>query len=213
MRTKIIAVLSSVILLIAVISGIICKNSYVYYDDLKYYEVGVISENLVDIVTEYVDEIITECSNIAKVEPISDIEIIFNSTQQHVKVLEVYKGTDLHAGDIITVTPISSCVFEDFMSINMGFTNCMKMDREYLVLLGPRLETLDEKQQVYETADCLITTVFCYSDSDNIVVTPKSADNLSVPYTAVQNNEFFAASEESLAKMVSLKKRLLEMYP
>lgn len=192
----------------AIVAGIIGRCSYTNHNNLSYYTVATIDEELLSVVYNAKEEIQEGSSYILKVKCTSDTQFSFKLTYQNAEVIEVYKGKDkMQKGNIIRISPVSSCIFSDDNSINMGFVNEMEKGNEYLVMLGEERTSLELKQSIYPTVDCIITMIFAYDEMENNV-----AKEDYVPYTELENSEVFANSQEAIDLFEQMKTELLEKY-
>ena len=205
---KRITIITILMLIPAIIVGIIGKCSYTNHNNLSYYTVATIDEELLSFVYHSKEDIQESSSYILKVKCTSDTQFSFKLTYQEAEVIEVYKGKDkMQKGNMIRISPVSSCIFSDDNSINMGFVNEMEKGKEYLVMLGEEKSSLELKQSIYPTVECMITMIFAYDEIEN-----KVAKEGYVPYTEVESSEVFADSQEAIDLFEQMKTELLEKY-
>lgn len=164
---------------------------------------------------EQMIEILPNAPIILRVSFTDDVEHLFGVSRQKAVVEEAYAGDTVKAGDEIYITARHwSMIVEQGVSyIERGFVNIPRQERQYLVFIDGEIETLDDSLPVYQLYDeSLIAPVFCYEDISNEVV-PLAPGPTYVPYSRVQDNEFFVDSEEGLDAWYQLKKELLAAYP
>lgn len=216
MRVRTIALITAILFVLAAVAGVINRQSFTDYtaDGLVNFKVGLLHDSLVDSTIDYMEEELSNANYILRVRAGSGMEFLFGSTQEPVTVVEVYKGEGLQNGDEIKVTRANSAIFMDDMSVNMGFVNEMQTGDEYLVFLDYLIEadTVKEKN-IYRLSEFVVTPIFSYQEHENVLTVPKSDWDTSVPYTEVENNEFFAVTQYGIDRLNELKAKLLEQYP
>lgn len=216
MRVRTIALITAILFVLAAVAGVINRQSFTNYtaDGLVNFKVGLLHDSLVDSTIDYMEEELSNANYILRVRAGSGMEFLFGSTQEPVTVVEVYKGEDLGVGDKIKITRASSAMFMDNMSVNMGFVNEMRTGDEYLVFLDYLIDTDTVKEKnVYMLSGSIVTPIFSYSDRENTPVVPEDMSYTVVPYTEVENNEFFTITQYGVDRLNELKATLLEQYP
>lgn len=201
-----------VIIIIELIIGVICRTTFTNYNDLKYYNVALIEEEFLQDIQENLDEQYEKSKYIVKVKCISDVTFSFLRTYQLVEIEKVFKGSELTKGEQINVSTYSSRIYFDDMSVNMGFVNAMNKGEEYLVFLSEVKKSEEYATQIYLTPETIVTPIFAYDNHQNAIVPAKYEDYLIVNYTDVENNEFFATSEEGVSILNDVKQRLIRKY-
>lgn len=215
MFNKICSILVAAALFIAIIIGIIYRQSYTNItaqpNPLENFSVALWDVNIgpPDFIDLLRDEL-PESNFIIRVKSLGQIEYLFKAKKQLVEVLEVYKGDEIEVGDVIWVA--GGPLFFDGMTANMGFVNVMEPNQEYLIFLEEKLETMNKKEVVYGVPGFIISPIFSYNDYDHEILSV-SEGNRYVPYKEVKNNEFFVSSEEALQALMNLKHDLLQLYP
>ncbi|MBQ3584392.1 MAG: hypothetical protein IJA27_06735 [Lachnospiraceae bacterium] len=207
--------LSAIVLSAMIISGIIggiCRNSYVNCDELEYYKVGLMADELVLNLKDRMEKTLDESTYILKVKCIDEVEFSFKRTYQAVQIEKVYKGENISTGECINISMISSNVYQDDMSINMGFVNKMMVGEEYLVFLGQKVVSIEYGTEIYMTPDYIMAPVFSYKEHNNVIVDSLFEDSLYAYYKDVSENEFFVESEEALNILLGIKNNLIEKY-
>lgn len=216
MFNKICSILVAAALFIAIIIGIIYRQSYTNITaqpnplenfSVALWDVNIGPPNFMDILR---DEL-PESQFIIRAKSLGQIEYRFKIKKQLVEVLEVYKGDELKAGDVIWVTSLGSRFFFQDMTANMGFVNVMEPNQEYLIFLEEKLESMNKNEVVYGVPGFIISPIFSYNDYDHKIISV--SDGVSVPYKEVKDNEFFVSSEEALQALMNLKHDLLQLYP
>lgn len=198
---------------ILIIAAFICRASFTHYDSLEPFRVTLINDDIVEMVKNSVKKAIGESSNIVKVKCTSEVILSDSYMRQRAKVVHVYDGSDVTEGEEIYISPYSSCIFEDYMSINMGFTNAMTPDEEYLVFLESPVKLVDDDYSVYRTTESIMSMIFSFTDHENIVPDAQEVDEIyTVEYSAVENNEFFVSSKEIDDEMKILKADIMEKF-
>lgn len=215
MFNKICSILVAAALFIAIIIGIIYRQSYTNItaqpNPLENFSVALWDVNIgpPDFIDLLRDEL-PESNFIIRVKSLGQIEYLFKAKKQLVEVLEVYKGDEIEVGDVIWVA--GGPLFFDGMTANMGFVNVMEPNQEYLIFLEEKLESMNKKEVVYGVPGFIISPIFSYNDYDHELLSV-SEGNRYVPYKEVKNNEFFVSSEEALQALMNLKHDLLQLYP
>lgn len=151
---------------------------------------------------------------ILRVQFLDEVEYLFGTSRQKVCVQEVYAGDSFQKGDVVYVTAGWNVVAEDGGgTAELGFVNLPKADSDYLIFVSGELEPFDKSLPVYQIYDeTPITPIFAYEEVENLVV-PVGEESTYVPYTEVEENEFFSTSEEGMNAWKKLKGKMLEAYP
>jgi len=152
---------------------------------------------------------------ILRVKISGDIEHLHGNDRQKCIVEEVYKGDSIKEGDSIYLFSGSwSMVLydPDYKSISRGFVNIPETGKEYLAFSDGRI--LTDKEDVLVSVDdqYIIAPFFSYDEHDNVII-ETSGDTTYVNYRDVKDNEFFAADKEALEAMISLKEKMISLYP
>lgn len=202
------ALITVIMLIPAVITGLWCRSTFVYCNELKYYKVSPVDTSVIEIVAKNLETLTDESVYVLKVKCISEPLFTFKRMYQRVEVLEIFKGDGIDAGDVINITACSSRIFTEDNRINMGFVNAMHQDKDYLVLLNEREDVKEIELKLYPTAEALITLIFVY---ENTVNAP-AGEVVYVPYTKLQDNELFARTQEGLEIFLDIKQKVMEKY-
>ena len=218
MKLKYIVFITSILVAIAAVFGIMQRFTYTnitgeagFKDNLRVAQLG---EALVDTSIERMKEELSDSPYILKVKFTGVTEYLYRVSQHKVQVVEVYKGSELQAGDEIYITNGQGHYVPEMKSIELSFVNEMEKDKEYLVFLENKIDTLaSQTDNVYMMPDFIITTIFAYQDRECVVSTTHYDDSTYVDYKDVKNNEFFIDTEESMKKIIDFKHSLLEQYP
>lgn len=151
---------------------------------------------------------------ILKVTPLDTPEYFCQGRQQKARVEKVFSGDKLSVGDEIYITASHWMVYSDDNSIDTGFVNFMKSEKSYLVFLTDFVGYAEDNQtKVYCLQGENIYAVFCYGSCDNVIYPiAENAESTAAPYSAVADNEFFAAEQEGLDAFLALKEELLAVY-
>jgi len=150
---------------------------------------------------------------VLRVKAYGEVKYDFYNIRQRVQVQEVFKGSTSLVGQDIYI-----CKGSWFMNCdgtrNMGFVNEMKKDDEYLVFITEKIKNLKgEIIDTYDVVDTIITPVFNYENTENVIIPWEHTEEGYVKYQLVENNEFFVASQEALNVIVDMKEELLNSYP
>lgn len=97
---------------------------------------------------------------------------------------------------------------------NLGFVNNMKIGEEYLVIMEYEVTKLDEQEIATLLSDFSFFPVFAYEDSGSYQINPYTEPGyLWVSYKGLENNEFFAESDEVYQKLMQMKYELIAEFP
>ncbi|HBA51009.1 MAG TPA: hypothetical protein DCZ91_25065 [Lachnospiraceae bacterium] len=219
MRQKILLAFTVCVYLAAMAFGIVKKQTYTdlagQEDYLEQLQVAEITEEFAEPACTAMSRSLPDAAIILRIEVTGEIDHLFQVDRQKAVIRQVYAGSGLEAGEEIYVYSHhwKLALYEDPISIERGFVNIMEVGTEYLVFAEAVSE--DRKNgalSVKTYDDFFITPVFCYEERRNAIV-PVTGDTTYVPYKDVMDNEFFAASEEALQIIESLKGQMLSLYP
>lgn len=216
MIKKIIIGIYSAVFLVAIIVGILSKQTYTNItqqdDVMDYFSVALLNSELASGAKRRMEEELPNANIILKVKAEGEIEHMFKRNKQLVSVTEVYKGENIKKGDKVFIVASNWQFFFDDMTANMGFINLLEKDSEYLVFIDDKVKALDTNDNnTYHLIDTIIAPVFNYKDKENTII-EVSDDNYYVPYSKVSKNEFFVSSKDALDKIENLKYKLLAKY-
>src|SRR5699024_1694420 len=218
MVNKIISALIGLAIVVAIIVGLIFRQTYTNITEEadfmeEYFSVALYD---FDMSPNLVERMRTELPNsqlIVRVKPQGIIDYSFAIIKQYVEVLEVYQGNELEVGDQIGITLNAWGFYFDDMTANLNFVNFMQDDSEYLLFLEGKVDSPDPNEtNTYTFSDLIIPGIFNYQDQDHTVI-DVPVDDRYVPYKDVKDNEFFVSSEEALTALLELKHELLQAYP
>ncbi len=222
MKLRILSCVTVSIIIATAIFGIIKRQTYTdianeedYLEQLHIAELA--EERTIEYAQIYPKEL-EKAPIVLRVMVTEEIEHLFGTGRQKVKVQEIYEGDDLEVGEEIYLTSrswhLNLGVWID--SIERGFVNVMKAGSEYLVFVSGELESLEKSIPVYgiyHDSFIFIAPVFCYEDITNISVEPTSVQHNYVPYAEVKDNEFFGESEGALNAWAEMKEKIMSAYP
>lgn len=140
---------------------------------------------------------------------------------ENVKVEKVFKGKELHKGDVIEMGDRAGVTFfgnDDTLingmhSINMNFVNEMIPGKVYLIFLDQKLETYNDEKIYMQSDEVVMSTAFSYDKQSSVPCTSITDKGNFVKYKTVRNNEFFIESESGIKKMEDYKETLIKKYP
>lgn len=211
--------LTILITLVLSIWGWSYKDSYTdVTSDPNYLDSMVVAEIPENFALEDINALLDNLPQVGfvlRVTPTEPYEQLFGIGQQKVAIQEVYSGKGVQVGHEIYVASQRWTLFllDGEKSVERGFVNVLKPGLDYLVFCSEIIEAKNPDTMVlrlYE--DSLIAPVFCYERTENKVVEP-SGETTYVPYTSVENNEFFACTEATVNAWIELKDKLLAQYP
>ncbi|SFR81664.1 hypothetical protein [Anaeromicropila populeti] len=198
---------------IALVIGLIKKQEYTNImadeNNLFLFSVAPLHNDMLpDSLDEYID-LLTNSPIILRVKASGKREYTAKTIKQHVQIVEVYKGTHINEGEEIDILTTRMFLNLDDMTLNLGFTNLLKKDNEYLVFFDEKINSPYPKDNVYRISELLINPVFNYRDVPNTIIENKRY----VPYSSVSENEFMVGDSVSLKKILLFKQKLLSKYP
>jgi hypothetical protein len=220
MIKKIIITIYMTVFLVAIIVGIMNKQTYTNItrqaNVMEHFSVALMDSELVSSTVHHMETVLPNADIILKVKAEGEVEHMFNINKQLVSVQKIYKGKDIAIDDNIYIATYNWSFFFDDMTANMGFVNVLEKNNEYLVFIEKKVKALDVKDNnTYRLADTIISPIFNYEDKDNtfVEVSDDMGDDMSyVPYSKVSNNEFFVSSQDALDILEKLKYKLLDKY-
>lgn len=231
-KEKILFSLLGAITLFMIVAGVLQRNSYTNVEASgeiwNRLEVFPAADSVLDPMLSDMEAVENMSVAILKVTAVEDIDFMAKQTRQKVRVDRVFLnqlGDDICEGDEIFVACSSNLVFfqdpdpvtgerPDYLLCNTGFVNFMKVGDEYLVFLESHIENItDEDTEAFFTTNTMMMPVYAYKDAENFVISKwVNEETRSVPYSEVENNEFFVQSEEAYLKLQYAKHALLEKY-
>ena len=218
MKYRVLTSFTLVVILAFTVFGISKRQTYTDLRNEENYleqmQVAELPENLVSAQCERMAQELPNAPLILRVKVLEDVEYLFSTSRQKIRVQEIYAGDDLNIGDEIYLT--SRCLLSvnnELKTVECGFVNIPKVGFEYLIFAEERVDALNEPIPVYRLCgDYSIAPIFCYEDFPHII-TPTNGETKYVPYTVVQDNEFFAETENGFQIWNELKNRILTVYP
>ena len=220
------------IILIIVLSVIGIKGRTGYYDSIKWdgdfissgtadnMYVGIFPGNAVESVLNNIFDTINSQKYIFKVK--IESEPIFSSFNYgyEAKIVKIYRGQDVNPKDSIFITSGSFIPFlnsgstsEEVMninSINCGFHNFLKKDREYIVILKDRLDCVT-RENVFLFEGFSLLPIFDCSDTDSYPLYSDFKDSYFCKYSVAKKSEFFLTDEKAIKACYDFKKKLLSV--
>ena len=152
---------------------------------------------------------------IFKARIVDGFELYHGQGRQLVYVEKVFAGEGITSGDCVYVTSDRWIVFWGNVmgtSMERGFVNVMEVGKDYLFFCEEQIDALDNSIPVYRTSrDSTITPIFCYENTENVIVPPNDMSTY-VSYLPVKDNEFFACTHMALNAWENLKSALLSKY-
>lgn len=214
---RILAVLTVLVVLGLGVFGAVYRTSYTDIaaqpDYLSLLQVAEMPESVVQTACTGLRETLPSMPFVLRVSAVDVIEYMFSIGRQKVKVEEIYNGSGIEIGDEIYLIS-SSWSLSEVKYVECGFVNIMKPGNEYLVFISEKVDALKEETPVYRIYDrFFISPLFCYSDDFSRVVISVVDVLTYVPYKELQENEFFATTEETMQTIYALKEEMLSMYP
>ena len=216
-KTVTVSVTICCVLLFSVL-GLACKRSYSdisaepnFLDELL---VAELSENNVNLACERISDELDNIPIVVCVTPVEEVEILFGSSQQLVRIKKVFKGESITVGEEVFLTGMCNGLifWDDYTSIELRFINTLKIGKDYLVFITSEIEQDFESKSVYNVFSDMLAAVFCYDEINNDIVEPY-LDGTYVPYRDVANNEFFATSLNGINAILKVKNEQLSNYP
>ncbi|MDC7300690.1 hypothetical protein [Agathobacter ruminis] len=229
-------------LVVMLVTGLICRFS-IHQTNLDDYNVAFIWEqekdesddakeessfNLVDNVIEVWQEDLNPemtpyvFTATCLSEPVVDACVV----DQLVRVEKVISGDDVTEGEEFYLSSYNVGLMGDaetehelnraVTSLNMGFTNFMKVGKEYLVFVQYFSYSHELKKQFAITGEALATTYFALEDDKcEPVSKAQVVDDETghyVKYSDVKDYEYFVGSEEIKKKLYDEKHKIIEKY-
>jgi len=151
---------------------------------------------------------------VMRVQPVREIEYMFMTARQRVRVEKVVKGDlSLEGKEIYLVSSHWSLSLNtEPYSLECGFVNILKKGEIYLVFVMGQVNGVKEDIPVYRVCeDTIITPAFCYGDKAQVIL-PTDGESTYVSYSPLKDNEFFAESPEGMDAWERLKTEVMEEY-
>lgn len=215
MKIRTISIITGVMFLIAAILGVMCKNTFTNYNKLAYFNVGELPGNMIPNLIKNESKVLEGSKYILKVTPLKDVEFDSLCTKQKVKVLSVFKGENVGAGDeFYVIKSDASLNCQEPRDTNMNFVNEMKGGQDYLVFLDRKLIIPEKSNGIFFiTPQTTIPPIYSYNDRENVIIPiPEDAETTYVAYEKVRDNEFFVTNQNGLDELNAFKKELTDKY-
>lgn len=217
MKRAVLPLVTALVLVGAAIFGLVERQTYTNRttssDFMQSIQVAELPEPLAKSTAQEMREVLPQSSMVVRVEATGRREYLFGIKQQQVRVLEVFQGEDIDAGEEVWLysTHWGSPDFTD-STMNMGFINDLQAGEEYLVFLSEKMDLLGEERSIYQLAEAgLVAPAFRYGDCRNTVVSV-SGETTYVDYGLVADNEFFGCTEQAVQALQELKQTMLTRY-
>ncbi|MGB8455032.1 MAG: hypothetical protein WCD89_22215 [Anaerocolumna sp.] len=199
---------------IALILGLIERQTYTNLladeKDVNNFSVIPLTDEILSLQLDiYLNEL-KQKPIIIKVKAKGELNFLYRAIKQNVQVLEVYKGTSLKVGDQIQLLTTRTVFDFNDIAFNMGFTNLLKKDNEYLVFCEDKIDSPFKKDKnLFRVSEFIINPIFCYDNFKNTVTNTSE----KVLYSQIASNEFVVEDESTLKKLLELKQKLFYIYP
>lgn len=200
---------------LAAIIGLIKRQSYsdlmADHSNINLFSVAPLTQNMLKLPMGDYQGMLDQSQIVIRVKAERDREYINRGIRQHVKIMEVYKGSGINNGDEIDLLSTRTTFNFNDMTFNMGFVNLMLKNKEYLVFCDEKVKSpFKGDSKLYRVSDFILNPIFCYEDIENKAT---NSSERYVPYPQVANDEFIVQDEETLSKVTEVKQILLEKYP
>ena len=221
MVKKILHMVTLTILISSGIFGFIKKQSYTDLRKLDNYleqlNVAVMPEDLAVNACQRMADSLPDCSIILRVTAISDVEHLFWSGRQKVRIEHIYRGNELEVGEEIYIGGKMWYLRlwdKSKQSVGCGYVNYLKQGTEYLIFSTGRIEGMDGIDPVYILYDeSILTPVFSYDAIENVPIAEQNSSSKSVIYGQVKSNEFFGETDLAIESWETLKADMLDKFP
>lgn len=208
---KIIIILACVI---ALVLGLVERQTYTNLladeKDLNNFSVVPLTDEILSLQLGVYLNDLKQKPIIIRVKAKGEINFLNKAIKQNVQVLEVYQGKSLKVGDQIQLLTTRTVFDFNDMAFNMGFSNLLQKDKEYLVFCNNKINSPFQKDEnLFQVSDFIVNPVFCYDDFKNTVTSTSE----KVSYSQIASNEFVVKDESTLEKLLELKQKLIDIYP
>ena len=205
--------------------GIYEKRSYTDISkDASYLEqlyVAELPESNAFAVSRQLSETLPLAPDIVRVTVKGEVEHLFKTSRQLVKVEQIYQGKSLSPGEEFYVTSgrwelIAASDPSDGNRVQSGFINFLNSGEEYLLFLGERVDGPGETTPIFELyggIETLLAPAFSYQEHKDVIVPIMDGASTYVPYSEVCDNEFFVTTQAALDALLELKETMLQKYP
>ncbi len=217
MKRAVLPLATALVLVAAAIFALMERQTYTNRtassDFMQSIQVAELPEPLAKSTAQEMREVLPQSPMVVRVEATGQREYLFGIKQQQVRVLEVFQGEDIHAGEAVWLyaSHWGSPDFND-STMNMGFINDLQAGEEYLVFLSGKMDLMGEKRSIYQLTEVgLVAPAFRYGNCRNTVI-PVSGETTYVDYCLVAENEFFGCTEQAIQTLQELKQTILSLY-
>ena len=211
MKIKMICLITGILFLISAAFGINCRKTFTHFDKLEYFNIGELPGRIIPNFLKRESKVLEKSKYILKIAPLKGMEFDSLCTKQKVKVVKVFRGTDVKVGDeFYAIKADASLTCTEPRDTNMNFVNELKEGQEYLAFFERKIKT---SAVFFITPPTTIPPFYSYKDRSNVIITiPKNAESTYVPYEKVKDNEFFVTDKKGLDNLNTFKKRMTEKY-
>lgn len=214
MRKRIVCIVTICVILACMVLGIVKRGSYTNITAEENYmnklQVALLPEQIAITACEELQEILPSAPIVMQVETVGELENVFYTSRQRVKIEKIYSGKNIKEEEIYVYSnhwKIS--LSAEPKSMERGFVNVMEVGKKYLIFLSGETENLYGGIPVYQLYDdAMIAPVFCCEKTENQVV-QTNGEHTYVPYSKVRGNEFFGESENAIRAWEKLKENML----
>lgn len=225
-RTKYLCYAYGIVVIVLIILGCTFRTTYTDIQKkdsfMAEFEVGAVPENMVE---DWCNFILDEAHNpeniILRVKTVDNEFFDFLAEKQKVEIEYIFQkgNSSVSVGDICYICRGANCLMYSGKKngsnyANLGFVNSMKVGEEYLVIMQAEVSKLDEHEITTLLTDTSFFPIFAYKDSESYQINPfTEPGSIWVPYKGMENNEFFAESDEVYQKLMNMKHDLVSEFP
>ena len=158
MRKRIVCIVTICVILACMVLGIVKRRSYTNITAEENYmnklQVALLPEQIAITACEELQEILPSAPIVMQVKTVGELENVFYTSRQRVKIEKIYSGKDIKEEEIY--------VYSDHWKISLsaepesmerGFVNVMEVGKKYLIFLSGETENLYGGIPVYQLYD------------------------------------------------------------
>lgn len=156
---------------------------------------------------DYFREVLRNCDYVVRAKKLYGTDVFAGALSQKILIEEVYCGDNTLEGEIAYLMTTQEIIYMGDSENRIGsFVNLMQEGDEYLVFMNKAPSS--SAGNIFYIPEIDAVCYFNLKEIENEILEDKEVVN----YEEVNENEFFAANQEVLEKIITLKKEVISEY-